>query len=62
MIEGVRGNGVHGDIALDDLLILDGENCQPVYGNGGDTRASLSPFKCILTPLHGLFFGAFVQF
>lgn len=34
MIEGVRGNGVHGDIALDDLLILDGENCQTVYGNG----------------------------
>ncbi|PFX21360.1 G-protein coupled receptor GRL101 [Stylophora pistillata] len=33
VIEGVRGNGVYGDIALDDLLILEGENCQTVYGN-----------------------------
>ncbi|XP_022797454.1 MAM and LDL-receptor class A domain-containing protein 1-like [Stylophora pistillata] len=32
-IEGVRGSGVQGDIAFDDLLILDEENCQTVYGN-----------------------------
>ncbi|XP_078372311.1 uncharacterized protein LOC144655983 isoform X2 [Oculina patagonica] len=33
VLEGVVGNGVHGDIAVDDFSLLDGEECQTIFGN-----------------------------
>lgn len=34
VLEGVVGNGFHGDIALDDISLQDGEECYTIYGNG----------------------------
>ena len=28
------GNGIHGDIAVDDFCLLEEEECQTIYGNG----------------------------
>ena len=34
VLEGVVGKGFHGDIAVDDLSLQDGEECHTIYGNG----------------------------
>ena len=34
VLEGVVGKGFHGDIAVDDLSLQDGEECLTIYGNG----------------------------
>lgn len=34
VLEGVVGKGVHGDIAVDDLSLQDGDECHTIYGNG----------------------------
>ena len=33
MLEGVVGSGIHGDIAIDDLTLLNGKCCKK-YGDG----------------------------
>lgn len=34
VLEGVVGNGIRGDIAVDDLFFIDEEECQVKYGTG----------------------------
>ena len=34
IIEGVLGNGIYGDIAVDDLSFLNETDCQTIYGDG----------------------------
>jgi len=33
-LQGVFGNGIHGDIAVDDLSLSNEEECNTVYGDG----------------------------
>ena len=34
ILEGVLGNGIYGDIAVDDLSFLNEEDCQTIHGDG----------------------------
>ena len=34
ILEGVAGSGIYGDIAVDDLSLLDQTQCDTITGNG----------------------------
>ena len=34
ILEGVVGSGIYGDIAVDDLSLLDQKECDTITGNG----------------------------
>lgn len=55
ILEGAFGNGIHGDIAVDDFYLLNETECPTIYGNG-ELNSFVSFVLVSIFPLIGLSF------